>query len=173
MRVTSYQTFGNNMLLLGRLEDAERYFRRGVEALDRLGETGFNSTLTALLANTLCDLGRWDEAEPLVERSRELAAPDDFASQVVWRTARARILSFRGRAEEALALADEAVKIVDPTDYLDLKAGVHQIRGEILEACGRTKEARAELEHAVRDFERKGSVPAMERVRRRLEELPA
>jgi class 3 adenylate cyclase/tetratricopeptide (TPR) repeat protein len=173
MRVTSYQGIGEYLRLLGRLEDAERYFRRGMEALDRLGETGYNSTLTAVLANTLCDLGRWDEAEPLVERSRELAAPDDFASQVEWRTARARILSFRGRADEALALVDEAVRIVEPTDYLEVKAGVHEFRGEILAASGRTEEARTELERGMHDFERKGSVPAIERVRRRIEELPA
>ncbi len=40
MRVTSYQGIGEHIRLLGRVEDAERYFWRAVEALDRLGRNG-------------------------------------------------------------------------------------------------------------------------------------
>jgi class 3 adenylate cyclase/tetratricopeptide (TPR) repeat protein len=171
LRVTSNQWVGECMQLVGRLEDAERCFRRGVEGLDRLGETGFNSTMTARLAFVLSDLGRWDEAEGFVERSREMSAPDDFASQAEWRQARARILTFRGRPDEALVLVDEAVQIVEPTDYLPMKAEVLELRGHVLAALGRTDEARADLERAARDFERKGSIPAVERVSRKLAEL--
>jgi class 3 adenylate cyclase/tetratricopeptide (TPR) repeat protein len=171
LRVTSNQWVGECMRLVGRLEDAERYFRRGVEGLDRLGETGFNSTMTASLAFALMDLGRWDEAEDFVERSREMSAPDDFASQSEWRMGRARILTFRGRPAEALELVDEAVQAIEPTDYLPMKADVHELRGHVLAELGRREEARAELERAIRDFERKGSVPAVERVRGRLASL--
>jgi len=173
VEITSFEGLGENMLLIGRLEDAERYFRAGVEGLDRLAETGFNSTMSALLAEALCHLDRLDEAERYVGRSREMSAPDDFASQFQWRAVSARILTNRGRPDEALPLIDEAVRIAEPTDYLNLKAGGYEVRGHVLAALGRTDEARAELDHAVRDFERKGSVPAVERVRRQLAALPA
>ncbi|MGH2635082.1 MAG: adenylate/guanylate cyclase domain-containing protein [Actinomycetota bacterium] len=171
--LATYQVFGETLRLFGRPEEAERYFRLGVEGLDRLGETGFNSTLTAALAHTRCDLGRWDEAERLAQRSREMSAPDDLASQYEWRTVLARVLTFRGRAEEALGLVEEAVALVEPSDYLDMQAEGHELRGHVLAELGRTEEARAAFGRAERDFERKGSVPAVARVRRQLAELGA
>lgn len=171
VEITSSQQLGECMRRVGRFEDAERFFRAGVDGLDRLGETGFNSTMTALLAQALCDLGRWDEAEGLVERSREMAALDDFASQAEWRIAMARILTFRGQADEALVVVDEAIEIVEPTDYLEMLAEGHEVRGRVLAALVRSDEARAEFEEALRDFERKGSVPAAARVRRQLDDL--
>jgi class 3 adenylate cyclase/tetratricopeptide (TPR) repeat protein len=173
IEVTSYQGLGDAMRRVGRPADAERYYRLGVEGLDQLGETGFNSTMTALLAQALCALGRWDEAESFVDRSREMGSPDDFATQAEWRMALARIRSAQGRLDEALALADEAGGIVAPTDYLSMQAEAHEIRGDVLAALDRTDEARAELEQAVRDFERKGSVPAAARIRSRIAELGA
>jgi class 3 adenylate cyclase/tetratricopeptide (TPR) repeat protein len=169
--LSEHQWVGECMRRIARLEEAERYFRLGVEGLDRLGETGFNSSMTGLLARTLCDLGRWREAEGFVERSRAMAAADDFASQVEWRMGLATILMHRGRAGEALPLADEAVEIIETTDYLDMRADAHETRARVLAALGRSDDARAELERALQNYERKGSVPAIERVRGRLADL--
>jgi class 3 adenylate cyclase/predicted negative regulator of RcsB-dependent stress response len=171
MEILSCQWLGECMQRVGRLADAERSFRDGVENLDRLGETGFNSTMTGLLANALCDLERWDEAEHFIERSREMAAPDDFASHFEWRRALARVLASRGNALSALELVDEAIGFVQATDYLVMKAEGRELRGDVLAALGRAEEARAELERAASDFERKGSIPDAERARRRLAEL--
>lgn len=85
---------------LGRPDLAAEYFGRCIEIWDSLGETSFNSTMTALLALALCDAERFDDAERFVQRSRELSAEDDFASQAVMRMARARILSHRGNHED-------------------------------------------------------------------------
>ena len=147
------------MRRIGRPDEAERYFRTGVERLDRLGETGFNSTMAALLAHTLCDLERWDEAEASVERSREMSAPDDFASQAEWRMALARIrLAQKRRLDEALALAEEASEIVAPTDYLSMQAEAHEIRGDVLAAAGRVPEASEAFSEALTRYESKGTV---------------
>jgi class 3 adenylate cyclase/tetratricopeptide (TPR) repeat protein len=173
LAITGSQGLGECLRRVGRLEDAERAFRRGVEELDRLDEVGFNSTMTALLANVLGDLGRWEEADRFVERSREMSAADDFASQVLWRSARARSLEFAGRPEEALVLADEAVEAVDVTEYLEMRAMTHEVRGHVLVGLGRNDEARSELELSLSMYERKGSMPYAERVRRRLGELPS
>jgi tetratricopeptide (TPR) repeat protein len=159
------------MLRVGRPDDAERYLRLGVEGLDRLGETGFNSTMTALLAGALCDLERWEEAEAFVDRSREMGSPDDFATQAQWRMALARIRVAQGRLDEALDLVEAALGIVEPTDYLTMQAEAHEIRAEVLEALERTDDARVAFAQALRAQERKGSVPAIERIRGRLASL--
>jgi class 3 adenylate cyclase/tetratricopeptide (TPR) repeat protein len=170
--ITRLQTRGEAMIHLGRLEDAADVYRYGVEVLDSLGETGFNSTMVALLAGVLCRLGRFDEAERHVRRSIEITADDDFASQAYWRLARAHILSSRGEHDGALRLTDEAIDLVSPTDYLDFQAEAQAMRGLVLRDAGRHAEAREAYERALGLYERKGAVPAAERVRAELAALP-
>jgi class 3 adenylate cyclase/tetratricopeptide (TPR) repeat protein len=165
------QARGEAARFLGDWELAERGFRLGVERFDAVGETGFNSTMTALLAGVLCDLERFDEAEANVNRSRELSAEDDFASQAAWRMAQARVLSHRGKHAEAVALADEAVAINQTTDYLTWQAESDEVRGTVLANAGRLEEARAAFGRSLERFERKGVVPAVDRVQGRLASL--
>ena len=169
--VSGIQMIAETERLAGRLEEAERLFRVSHEAFDEIGETGFNSTVTGLLALTLCDLARFDEAEECAATSRTLTAEDDFASQAVWRMAKARVLADRGEFEEALTLADEAVEIVDRTDYLVWQGDGYEVRGMVLEAAGRHDDARAAFDEALARYERKGNVPAAARIRARLERL--
>jgi class 3 adenylate cyclase len=165
------QAIGETYRLAGRLEDAERWFRDTVTYYDEIEETGFNSTICALLALTLCDLHRFDEAESFATRSRELSAEDDFASQMAWRLGLARVLASRGAFDEAVALADEALTIVEVTEYLVWLGDAHEVRGIVLSAAGRGDEASAAYREAIECYERKGAVPAVERVRSRLTAL--
>ena len=167
LRANLYQPRGEAARFLGYPERAEQVFRWCVELWDELGETGFNSTVTALLAQALCDLERFDEAEGYVERSRSLSAEDDFASQAAWRMAMTRVLSHRGEHDPALALADEAVAINGATDYLAWQAESDEVRGMVLAAAGRFDEARKAYGRALERFERKGVIPAVHRVRGR------
>jgi tetratricopeptide (TPR) repeat protein len=167
--VATNQGTGEMLRLEGRLDDAERLFREMHEAYESIGETGFNSTITALLALTLCDLGRFDEAEAFAERSRAMTAEDDFASLAAWRCAMARVLADRGRYEEALRLAGEAIAITEATDYLVWQGDCHEVRGQVLDAAGRGDDASAAFEEAIDRYERKGNVVAAARVRARLE----
>ena len=157
--------------LEGRLEEAEELLREMSEAYDAIGETGFNSTIVGLLANTLCDQGRYEEAERFVARSRELSADDDFASQASWRMAQARVLADRGEFEDAIRLADEAVEINGQTDYIGWQGDGLEVKGQVLEAAGRGDDARAAYEEAIARYERKGNVVAAGRVRARLEHI--
>jgi predicted ATPase/class 3 adenylate cyclase len=163
--VTWHQSRGDAMYFLGRFEESERFFRRAVEILDSLGETGFNSTATALMAETLCRLRRFDEAEAAVERSRALGAEDDFATQVAWRRAQALVLSSRGAHDDAMRLVDEAIAIAEVTDYLVINAETHAVRGIVLRDAGRIEEAKAALERAIEMFERKGAALLARRTR--------
>jgi class 3 adenylate cyclase/tetratricopeptide (TPR) repeat protein len=162
------QARGESERFLGRPDLAEEYFRQGVERWDALGETGFNSTITALLAIALCDLGRFDEAETFASRSRELASEDDFASQAAWRMAQARVLSHREDHEAALRLADGAIAINGKTDYLTWQAESDEVRGIVLAAAGQAEEALASFRSATERYERKGVVPSVARVRDRI-----
>ena len=55
---------------LGRDAEAEAQMREAKAFFDRMGETGFNSTMTSLLATFLAELGRFDEAEALIAEAR-------------------------------------------------------------------------------------------------------
>jgi class 3 adenylate cyclase/tetratricopeptide (TPR) repeat protein len=165
------ELLGELLRLAGRLEEAEQEFRASHDRFEATGETGFNSTICGLLAQTLCDLERFEEAESFATKSRVLAADDDFASQAAWRAAQARVLANRGEYEEALSLADRAVSITENTDYLAWQGDMHEVRGQVLAAAGRTSEARTVFAEAIQRYERKGVVPSIDRVRSRLAAL--
>jgi len=169
--VATNQATAETLRLEGRLDEAERLLREMHEAYDSIGETGFNSTICGVLAQTLCDLGRYDEADAFAEKSRTLAAEDDFASQALWRMGRGRVLAASGAFEEALRLVDEAVAIVERTDYLVFQGDGHEVRGQVLAAAGRGDDARAEFVDALARYERKGNVVAAARIRGRLAAL--
>ncbi len=171
--VITFLAIGEIELLLGRPDRAEQAYRDGVELLDRLGETGYNSTQLAGLAAALCDQGRFEEAEEAARRSDELAAEDDFASQAGWREAQALVLSSRGDHDGAIAMIDVALGFIRPTDYVYMLGGAHEVRGVVLAAAGRAEEARAAFADAVGQFERKGILPAIARVRGRIASLQA
>jgi tetratricopeptide (TPR) repeat protein len=173
IRITTSQVVAETLRLEGRLEESEAVLRAMYEAYTSIGETGFNSTVCALLAHVLCDQDRFDEAESFAERSRELSSADDFASQAAWRSAMARIRSDQGRIQEALALVDEAISIESSGDYLDWQGQEFEVRGSVLMAADRDDEARAAYEEALDRFERKGNVVASARVRERVEALAA
>jgi class 3 adenylate cyclase/tetratricopeptide (TPR) repeat protein len=169
--VATNQGTAEMLRLEGRLDEAERLLREMNSAYDAIGETGFNSTITGLLALTLCDQGRFDEAEAFAERSRGMTAEDDFASQFVWRGAKARVRAARGQHDEAQRLADEAVSFLADTDYLVWQGDGFELRGMVREAAGRGDDARAEYEQAIERYRRKGNVVAAARVGERLASL--
>jgi tetratricopeptide (TPR) repeat protein len=166
--VTEHQFLGEAHRFLGRPEQAEAAFRAGRDRWTEMGETGFNSTITALHALALCDLERFDEAEPAAMEARRLSAEDDTASQTSWRLAMARVCSSRGEHERAIGLVDEAVEINAQTDYAAWIGEGHEVRGDVLSAADRIDEARGAYEEALRWYGSKQVVHWAERVRIRL-----
>ena len=170
-RVVTCLATGELERLLGRADLAEQSFRDGVVLLDRLGETGYNSTMLASLAMALCDQERFDEAEEVARRSEQLTADGDFASEAGWREAKAQVLSSRGDHEAAIGIADQALGYVEVTDYIGMIGEAHEVRGRVLAAAGRAGEARAANHAALELFERKGIIPSIARIRGRLDAL--
>ena len=73
-----------------------------------------------------------------------------------------------GDVESALQLAREAVDVVEPTDWLNLRADTMMDLAEVLELAGKTNDAAARIEQALALYERKGNLVMAERARARL-----
>ena len=95
------------------------HLRRFCDLLEARGQRGYLSVFAPMLGRSLCELGRYDEAEPLAQLGRELGAVHDTATQALWRQVQARVEARRGRFAEAEQLAREAVAINERTDYLN------------------------------------------------------
>ena len=86
---------------------------------------------------------------------------------------RAKILARRGKLDEALPLARDAIAWVETTDSLQSIADVYADYAEVLRLAGRFSEAAEALEHALELYERKGHRPFAERTRAELTALRA
>jgi ATP/maltotriose-dependent transcriptional regulator MalT len=157
--------------MAGDLEAAERELRADDAALAELGEQYFRSTIVAMLAGVLAAQGRADEAEAAVATARTLADEDDLMSQVLWRTARARLQAAAGNPSEAVAEAERAVALATGSEDIDLVGDAQSELGEVLHRTGRVDEAGPPLREALALYERKGNLVSAERVRSRLAEL--
>jgi tetratricopeptide (TPR) repeat protein len=152
--------------------EAERLLRRSSEMLEEMGEHGWLSTIVAQRANALIELGRDDEAYRCTERSEELSAPDDQASQVMWRVNRAKVLARRGKSGEAMDLARAGVEIADSTEGVVWQADAYVALADVARSNGDRAEEERALREALRRYEAKGALGSLEPVRRRLGSLP-
>ena len=162
--VTGQEAFYVEMLA-GDPATAAATLRRSYEALAEMGERSFRSTIAGLLAHALCALGEDDEAERFSRACEDAAAPEDVFSQVLWRSARAKVLARRGDAEAAEAAAREAVAIAERTDLVNTQADALLDLAQVLALAGRADEARAAAQDAAERFERKGNVTSLARAR--------
>jgi tetratricopeptide (TPR) repeat protein len=152
-------------MLAGDAAAAADTLRASFDTLERLGERGFLSTIAGFLAQALYALGEHDEAARFSRASEEAASPEDVYSQVLWRSARAKLLARRGDHEEAERLGREAVELVERSDLLNSQGDALLDLAEVLRLAGREDEARATAAEAARRFERKGNLPSLERAR--------
>jgi tetratricopeptide (TPR) repeat protein len=117
-----------------------------------------------MLAQALYAQGRHDEAAQVCDVSEEAAAEDDISAQIAWRGVRAKLLAAE-RWDEAHALATEAVRLAERTDFLTIHAEALVDLAEVLRRGGRADDADASLADALQLFERKGDVASLARVR--------
>jgi tetratricopeptide (TPR) repeat protein len=113
--------------------------------------------VAALLAQVLCDAGRYDEAEELTRASEEAARPNDVHANVRWRSTRARLLARAGNLDAAEDLAREAVAFATDSDFLNTHADTLMDQAEVLRLAGRGVEARVAIEEAIALYEQKGN----------------
>src|SRR5262249_7911481 len=144
-------------LILGEPSFAARELRVGYDALARIGERAYLSTVAAFFARALQALGKNDEAEQLTLASEEAASRDDIGSQVIWRGTRARVLASRGD-ERAPDLASTAVELSRGTDFVNVRADALVDFAATMRALARPDDGLDALTEALELYEAKGNV---------------
>jgi len=160
-------------MLAGDAGAAASKLRESYATLEQMGERGFLSTIAGLLAQALYAQGAYDEAERFSRAGEAAAATHDVSSQVLWRSARAKVAARRGNLEEAEALAREAVGIGEASDLLNTQGDALSDLAEVLALAGRRVEALTALEEAAGRYERKGNRTSFDRAHRVAGEMTA
>jgi tetratricopeptide (TPR) repeat protein len=155
----------------GDLTAAESGLRAGDETLAEAGEEFARSTVLAMLAHVLVERGEAAEAQDRVDLAQRLTQPGDLWSEVLWRTARAKVLSLGGNPEDAEALAEEAVRLAAASDWLCLHGDALLDLADIQERAGRLGRATASVEAALALYDEKADLASATRARTRLHRL--
>jgi class 3 adenylate cyclase/tetratricopeptide (TPR) repeat protein len=154
--------------LAGDLEAADLVLNEGIDVLSTMGETGVLSTLAAMRAAVLYRLGRRKDAEASVLLAQEKGSPQDIATQVGWRGPAAQLAADDGRLAEAERLIGQAVDLVEPTDFLEVRAATYEALAHVHARAGRPDGWKAALERSLGEHERKGNLVRAGRVRDQL-----
>ena len=168
---TLNEVLGGIAATAGRHEDAAELLREYCDQLEASGRIGYLSSSAPELGRSLCKLGRFDEAEPLAQRGRELASEDDLNAQMLWRQVQALVEANRGHHSHAEQLAREAVALGERTDALNWQGDALSDLAEVLHVSGQHAEAGATLSQALQRYERKMNLAQAAQTRDRLDEL--
>ena len=133
--------------------DHLRAARTGFEAL---GVSSGAAQAAALLARALVEQGGSDEEVLEQTRFAEEQGGEDLKTMITWCSARAEALVRCGETEHALALAQRAVSLAEPTDALADKADASMALARVLSSVGRDAEAREAAEAAGALYAAKG-----------------
>ena len=147
---------GDVEVLAGDLDAAEEELRAGLELISAIGT---RAIFAASLAHVLLSQGREDEARGLVGDAEEVAGPY-YAAQVLWRSAKARLLSADGSDAEATALAREAVGLAGETDALVLRGQALIALSQVAASAGDHEASAAAAAEALELYRRKGGAAA-------------
>jgi hypothetical protein len=162
---------GEMAALAGEHELGAPHLQRGCDILKRLGQEAELSTYAPQLARSLCELGRYELAEPLAQLGHDLADERDLTAQAWWRLAQARIHAYRDEQSEAERLVREAVAILGQTDALNMQGDAYTDLADVLSQGGDSREAQAALAKAMVCYQRKKNLTRVAQVRPRLEAL--
>jgi class 3 adenylate cyclase len=149
----------------GDLEAAEAELNRDYETLQKMGERSYISTTAACLAEAKYRQGRYGDADAFCAISQEVSAPDDVASEALWRCVRGKLLAQAGQHDAAEALVREAVTMIMRTDDLNQQGDSLMDLADVLALAGRADEATKVRAEAAALFERKGNVIGAARAR--------
>ncbi|MGH8929893.1 MAG: ATP-binding protein [Egibacteraceae bacterium] len=165
------QFYGWAKLLAGDFAAAESELRSGYEALARMGESAWCSSVAALLAKTTFAQGHYAEAERFTTISEEMAGETDIYTHVLVRGIRGKAIAIRGDFEEGERLSREAVSLAAQTDFLQVRGEAHMDLAEVLHLAGRLPEAKAMFEDAQYIYDRKGNTTSSENARQKVIQL--
>jgi class 3 adenylate cyclase/tetratricopeptide (TPR) repeat protein len=162
---------GTVEMLAGDPAAAEEYLRPSYEALEEAGETGYLSTTVVRLAEAVCAQGRLEEAEQYTRIGEDASAADDYTSQILWRSVRAKAIASQGQLRAGEQLGHEAVALARDTDDINLRGDASMALAEVRRIAERPDEAVPLIEEALRLYEQKGNVVSAGKARSLLDEL--
>ena len=99
-----------------------------------------------------------EEAEDFSRIAEEIGADDDLSTQVLWRSAKAKVLAARGEHAEAATLARAAVELAEETDDTNMSADSLMDLATVLAAVGNSAERMDALRRARELYAQKGNV---------------
>jgi len=150
-------------MLADDLQAAERELRTDYQTLEQMGERNFISTTAGMLAEVLYRQGRYQESAELAGVCRELASPDDVASQFLWRCVRAKLLARDGQDDRSDAILAGALELISGSDWVDWQGNGFMDLAEVCRLRGRTADAIEALAQASARFAAKGNVVSLRR----------
>ncbi len=121
--------------------------------------------VAAELASVLALQGEQREARYLADESRNLAAPSDVLSAVLYRRALALVAAWEKRRDDAFQLAHEACSRARRTDWLTFIGETLEDAARAYMLVGEAGLAHEALSEALAVYERKGHLAGAERVR--------
>jgi tetratricopeptide (TPR) repeat protein len=136
-----------------------------METLASMEDRALLATTAAMLAQAVALRGGDEEAAELCAVAAAAAAADDLVTQALWRQTAAQAHGRAGRAGEAIALARDAVAILEPTDLLSHRADGMLALADVLCGASRPDEAVETARAALALYERKGNVVGAGRAR--------
>ena len=139
--------------------------RSAYDLLNEMGERSFLSTVAGYLAHASYANGDLRDAKTYSKLCAEAATDDDYTSQCLWRSVRAKLLACEGDFVRACRLAEEAVRLTGPTDTINAHADRLTDLAEALLMAGHSQEARGALVAALEQYERKGNLVSAGRTR--------
>jgi tetratricopeptide (TPR) repeat protein len=142
---------------------AEQAGRLGTEAMLAQGNLGWASSVGAMRALSLAEMGRFDEARAEAEIAIERGGVDDVWTLLLAEVALARVALGRGDVEQAEHVARRALARAEAMEVPDTLAEACLALGLVLRAAGRGEEAAAVLERGIAACQAKGNV-ALERI---------
>jgi hypothetical protein len=144
-------------LLAGNPKGAEQELRASTSAFMEIGATTSATTHRAMLADVLCTLGRFDEAEAAARGVGAEAPAEDLVAQVLWRCALSRALAHRG-SRDAVEPAAQALALSAGVEFPFLRVAALKAAAEVERTEGRTDAAARLLDDARSIMEAKGNV---------------
>jgi class 3 adenylate cyclase/tetratricopeptide (TPR) repeat protein len=158
-------------MLAGDLEAAERELRKDYQTLEQMGERNYISTTAGMLAEVLYRKGRYKESAEFAGVCRELASPDDVASQFLRRCVQAKLLARDGQHDQTSAILAEALELIGGSDWVDWQGNGFMDLAEVCRLGGRTADAIEALGQASVRFAAKGNVVSLRRAGELADEL--
>ncbi len=160
--------WGLALLIAGDPERAELELRSARELLEGLGERTVASTVAALHARALMELGRPEEAERAAMLGLGWADADDVVTQAYARGALARSQAARGLMDEAIENAHQAVELSSRHDSLNQRGDALLDLALVLSAAADREGAQKAAAEALEFYRAKGNVVSAERTARLL-----